>query len=294
MHSSATEKYYKRFGQWAMAGVNSLLSCIKIIVKSRRTATLNAPDSAICYVLGNGPSMKDSLRKHKDQFIQGDVMCVNSFALSDEFALFKPKHYVIIDSGLWFDGNANAHLTFEAMVNKCDWEMRLYLPFAAAQSAVVQKLLERNKKVEVYWMNYVVYKGWPKMGYFLYQRRLAMPQSQNVMVAALFWAVHVGYKKIALYGADHNWHTQLAVDENNVVCTRHEHFYSQSGQVQLVPFYKLASTKETFRMDEIFHAWAKVFAGYRHIQAYAKSKSCEIINASEISFVDAFPREKKL
>jgi hypothetical protein len=45
-------------------------------------------------------------------------------------------------------------------------------------------------------------------------------------------------------------------------------------------------------MDEIFHAWAKVFAGYRAIRKYAESKQCKIINASEISFVDAFERKK--
>jgi hypothetical protein len=293
MHKSATEKTYKSFGLWALAGVNTVLSLVKVLVKSRRTRGLKSPESAKCNVLGNGPSMKESLHQHHDLIAADDVMCVNSFALSVEFETLRPKHYVIIDSGLWFDGNALAHQTFDAMIERCDWPMRLYLPHEASTASPVEKLMVNNAHIEVYWMNYVVFKGWSSVGHWLYDRRRAMPQCQNVMVAALFWAVNMGYKEIELYGADHNWHTQLEVDENNVVCTRHEHFYSQVGAVKLVPFFKLASTKETFRMDEIFHAWAKVFAGYQAIQTYAIRKACSIVNASEISFVDAFPRKNK-
>ncbi|MEN9640384.1 MAG: hypothetical protein RLZZ262_2253 [Bacteroidota bacterium] len=292
MEQSQSERSYKAFGAWALGGVNTALSLLKVLIKSKRPPAIPAIESTTCFVLGNGPSMKESLRKHSDRFLTGDVMCVNSFALSAEFVALKPKHYVIIDPGLWFDGNVLAHQTFEAMANNCDWAMNLFVPHTARGSKPLQLLMERNAKVNVCFINYVVFKGWASFAHTMYDKRRAMPQSQNVMVAALFWAVNVGYKKIELFGVDHNWHTQLEVDENNVVCTRHEHFYSKEGQVKLVPFYKLASTKETFRMDEIFHAWAKVFAGYRAIRQYADGKNCQIINASEISFVDAFERKK--
>ena len=292
MEQSQGERSYKAFGAWALAGVNTLMSLIKVVVKSKRPPQIPPVKDATCFVLGNGPSMKESLRKHRERFLRGDVMCVNSFALSDEFVHLKPKHYVIIDPGLWFDGNALAHQTFEAMARQCDWTMHLYVPHTAKGAKPLEQLLAQSTQVKVHYINYVVFKGWPNVAHVVYNMRRAMPQSQNVMVAALFWAVSVGYKRIELYGADHNWHTQLEVDDNNVVCTRHEHFYSKEGQVTLVPFYKLASTKETFRMDEIFHAWAKVFAGYRAIRQYAERKQCQIINASEISFVDAFERKK--
>lgn len=292
MEQSQSEQSYKAFGSWALAGVNTFLSLLKVALKSKRPPKLQPVDDVTCFVLGNGPSMKESLQKHRDIFKSGDVMCVNSFALSDEFVHLQPKHYVIIDPGLWFDGNALAHQTFDAISNRCDWTMNLYVPHTAKGAVPIVRLKENNTKVRICFINYVVFKGWQNVAHLFYDQRRAMPQSQNVMVAALFWAVNVGYKKIELYGADHNWHTQLEVDHNNVVCTRHEHFYSKEGQVKLVPFYKLASTKETFRMDEIFHAWAKVFAGYRAIRKYAESKQCKIINASEISFVDAFERKK--
>lgn len=292
MEQSQGERSYKAFGTWALAGVNTALSLVKVALKSKRPPRISPVADVPCYVLGNGPSMKTSLQKHRDRFLTGDVVCVNSFALSEEFVQLKPKHYVIIDPGLWFDGNVLAHQTFDAMAQLCDWIMHLYVPHSAKGSRPLQQLMERNTAVQVCFINYVVFKGWQNIAHTLYDWRRAMPQSQNVMVAALFWAVNVGYRRIELYGVDHNWHTQLEVDDNNVVCTRHEHFYSKEGQVKLVPFYKLASTKETFRMDEIFHAWAKVFAGYRAIRQYAERKGCHIINASEISFVDAFERKK--
>jgi hypothetical protein len=291
MHLSKSERSYKAFGRWALDGVNALMSCIKILAKSRFTAPLAPATASTCYVFGNGPSMKESLSKHRELFRNGDVMCVNSFSLSETYQELQPRHYVVIDPGLWFDGNALAHQTFEAMATKCNWPMRLYVPFEARGSKPIQSVEQSNPLIEIYYINYVVYKGWRNLGFWFFRRQKAMPQCQNVMVAALFWAVNAGYRNIELYGADHNWHTQLEVDKNNVVCTRHEHFYSTEGQVQLVPFYKLASTRETFRMDEIFHAWAKVFAGYQIINAYAISRDCKIVNASEITFVDAFKRK---
>jgi hypothetical protein len=293
MQKSRGELTYKAFGQWALAGVNTCMSLLKVIFKSRGKRAVHSTKQATCFVLGNGPSMAQSLEKNLDLFRSGDVMCVNSFALSEVFVTLRPAHYVIIDPGLWYADNVLAQQTFEAMAEKCTWFMRLYVPREAASAQVLKSLRESNEKIEVYFMNYVVFKGWKQVGHWLYNRQLAMPQSQNVMVAALFWAVNAGYKEIELFGADHNWHTQLEVDANNVVCTRHEHFYSKEGQVKLVPFYKLASTKETFRMDEIFHAWAKVFAGYMVVNEYAKSKGCRIQNASEVSFVDAFERKQK-
>ena len=119
-----------------------------------------------------------------------------------------------------------------------------------------------------------------------------MPQSQNVLVAATFMAINMGYQQIELYGADHNWHEQLHVDDNNQVCIKQVHFNEDVSHVKLVPFYKLAHSKEVFRMDEIYTTWAKVFIGYQHLQHYAQACKVDVINASEVSFIDAFPRKK--
>jgi len=121
---------------------------------------------------------------------------------------------------------------------------------------------------------------------------MAMPQSQNVLVACIFLAVNMGFKEVDVIGADHTWHEQLHVDENNVVHLKQIHFYDDQQQVKYVPLKKGAHIEETFRMDEILNTWAKVFFGYLALDRYARSRGCVIYNASELSFVDAFQRRK--
>ncbi|MFM7105462.1 MAG: hypothetical protein ACKOW8_08055 [Flavobacteriales bacterium] len=128
------------------------------------------------------------------------------------------------------------------------------------------------------------------MSHVFFRYNLAMPQAQNVLVAALCTAINMDYKSIRLYGADHDWHRTLHVNDTNVLCLKHVHFYEDEQEVKYVPFYKGMHNNETFRMDEIFAAWAKVFQGYHNIAAYARKRGVKILNATPNSFVDAFER----
>jgi hypothetical protein len=119
-----------------------------------------------------------------------------------------------------------------------------------------------------------------------------MPQSQNVLVAAIFLGINMSFKKIYVFGADHSWHEHLHVNEENILCLKHIHFYENEENVSFVPFYKGAHLKETFSVAEIFATWAKVFNGYSALNHYANSRGCKIYNASEVSFIDAFERIK--
>ena len=115
-----------------------------------------------------------------------------------------------------------------------------------------------------------------------------MPPAQNVLVACLYLCLHMEYKKIMLLGADHSWHETLALDEQNRVCLRDRHFYDKG--VALRPFTMDGSSDKIFTMDALFFALGRMFAGYWQIAAYAKTLGVRIVNASSVTYIDAFPR----
>jgi hypothetical protein len=43
-------------------------------------------------------------------------------------------------------------------------------------------------------------------------------------------------------------------------------------------------------MHEVFQTYAKIFYGYVQVNEYAKYKGAKILNASEVSFIDALER----
>jgi len=268
---------------------NTLVSLGKIAVKTRAWAKLPTSQGKHCLVLGNGPSLKAALAQKPEHFRNKSLICVNSFALSDDYVKLQPRYCVMLDPGLWKANHDYIVNTMAALKEKTTWEFHLIIPHEAKISDRIRSLSE-NPNIKIHYFNYIVYKGFEGIGHYLFRKNLAMPQSQNVLVASLFFAINLGYEKIEMFGADHNWHESLAVREDNVVCVKQVHFYENENEVKYIPFYKPNSRQETFRMDEAFHAWAKVFYGYIRLRNYAESRGAKIYNATEKSFVDAFER----
>ncbi|MGZ4075850.1 MAG: hypothetical protein ACXVDZ_20035, partial [Bacteroidia bacterium] len=93
-------------------------------------------------------------------------------------------------------------------------------------------------------------------------------------------------------GADHTWHENMHLDEKNVLNLKHIHFYDNEQKTTHIPFKKGEHLEETFKVHEIFATWAKTFYGYIALENYSKYKNCKILNASEVTFIDAFERIK--
>ena len=281
---------YKKFSSWWMQFINTGISLLKVLVKSRAVRNMPTASQSRLLVLGTGPSFKTSLEKNLHYFQSHPVLVVNSFSITETYKQIKPAYYTMLDPGIWFGEIEVMNNTLKAIQEDTTWPMVLFLPREAGHSPKIKKLT--NPNLTICYINYVVFKGFPSVAHYFFRKHLAMPQSQNVLVASLFLGVSVGFQKIELFGADHNWHEQLHVDDSNKVNIKHIHFYEQEERIKYVPFWKMAHSKETFRMDEIFHAWAKVFHGYVTVQNYAQERGVEVVNRSELSLIDAFNRER--
>jgi len=247
-------------------------------------------DKETCIVLGNGPSLKTSLTNHFNTIEKHSLVCVNSFSITEEYAQLKPLYYIMLDDGFW-KGNSEYILnTFDALANKTSWKMHLLVPQKAKKSNRFNELIVKNKNIELIYFNYTVFKGIESLSHFFYSQNLAMPQSQNVLVASIFLSINIGFKKIILLGADHSWHENVHVNNDNIVCIKDVHFYDNIEQIKYHPIKKGAYSNETFKFHELLNAWSKAFYGYWILNKYAIKKDCIIENASPVSYIDAFKR----
>jgi hypothetical protein len=286
------ENSYKQAGGFFSRFFNTGVSILKVLVRSRSRNRIPAFNGQRCIVLGNGPSLKISLEKHKELFSGLPLICVNSFSTTPEFVLLKPACLVILDFGYWKSNDKLITDTLDALKTRTTWPLTLFVPQMASGNSRFEELMKANPNIKVQYFNYTVFKGFKGISHWFFKKDLAMPQSQNVLVASVFLAINMGFREVDVVGADHTWHENLHVNEDNVVCVRHVHFYNTEQKISYVPYKKGIHLSETFKMYEIMATLAKTFYGYDVLEEYARSRGCKVYNASEVSFVDAFERKK--
>ena len=287
------EKAYKGFVSFITQCVNTFLSVLKITVQSKFGLKLPKAEGDRCIVLANGPSLKKSLEKNPELFKQNPLVCVNTFAVTDEFESLKPRYYVMLDPFLWDIKNETNLKTFKNLEEKTTWKLYLLIPKHAMNNPAFQALKNKNSNVILTPFNYTVFKGFPNIAHWFYNKNLAMPQSLNVTITALFLGVNIGYKEIFLVGADHTWHENLHMSYENILHTKVTHFYENDSEIKLVPYYISGiPANGTRKAHEFFDIWSRTFYAYHLINDYAIAHNCSVLNASEVSFIDAFKRIK--
>ena len=114
-----------------------------------------------------------------------------------------------------------------------------------------------------------------------------MPTAYNVLVAALFLAINAGYENIYFLGADHSWHQNIVVKNDNLLYIKDSHFYDLKTNYKL---FDKGKAGELFKVHEVFLGWGRLFEVYILLNEYAQSRGVSIINVSLESFIDAFQR----
>ncbi len=284
---------YKRFASVVTNCINTVISVLKISVQSKFGIRFPKVGGDRCIVLATGPSLKLSLQKHPEVFKNTPLVCVNSFAISSEFQELKPTYYVILDPFFWERENEVTISTFKNLTEKTCWKLYLFIPQYALNQKVFTDLQKRNSNIELKPYNYTVFKGFKGVAHWFYKKNLAMPQSLSVMAPALFLAVNMGFKEVFLVGADHLWHENLYMSEDNILHSKVPHFYENEIEIKYVPFYKSGIPERGIqKAHEFFDIWSRTFYSYILINEYAESRKRTIYNASEVSFIDAFKRIK--
>ena len=119
------------------AFAQSLASLAKVALLSRRpSVAVTAGKDEELVVLGNGPSLNDTVADHSDFLASRRLLAVNFAANTPLFRQLKPDYYVLADPHFFNpQGNPAVAALWDAIAS-ADWRMTLMLAIAAGFKTV--------------------------------------------------------------------------------------------------------------------------------------------------------------
>lgn len=252
-----------------------------------------------CVLLGNGPSLNQSLKEHPEFIHNRTLFCVNFFAVSKLYEQLKPSIYVIAAPEIGIKHirpQLKERYTelFLTISKKTDWPIWLYLPFSVKSSIFykrnIRQVISRNTKITVRFFNNTPVEGFWRFCIFFFRFNLGMPRPHNVFIPSIFLAINLSFTKIFLLGADHSWLKEIHVNEQNEVLIDQKHFYDKEDST---PRPMLKKGQDKRRLHEVLIKFVYAFEGYFILERYAIHRKIKIINATPGSFIDAFERYRE-
>ncbi len=283
------ESFYQGLLLW----FTSLATTLKILLRSKLALSPLKMTSETAIILGNGPSINQTLNEHKAKIKQHLLICVNHFPDTPQFEELQPVHCVVVAKEYWADDSSEAtkeraQRLFGNIVAKTNWEMVLHLPVSAKKSKWLMQVLRQNTRVVLHFFNDTPVEGLPTWNRFFFKQGWGMPRPHNVLIPSLMIALNAGVKNIFIVGADHSWLEELTVNEKNEALLHQKHFYDEDSSKQDY-MYKLG--KRPRRLHEILEKFMLSFKAYFDIKDYATSIGASIWNATPKSYIDAFERK---
>lgn len=132
----------------------STASLAKVALLSRRPTAENGSESGEIVVLGNGPSLRDTIDRHGDWLSHRQLMAVNFAANAPDFRQLRPGRYILADPH-FFEGTAtdpNVASLWKALRN-ADWPINLYVP--APRAGLARQLAEGSECLSVKTFNLI-------------------------------------------------------------------------------------------------------------------------------------------
>jgi len=259
----------------------STKSIVKIVLSSHHCSitAADAPDNII--ILGNGPSLADTIRDYSAQLAATPTLAVNFAANTPEFRQLRPRYYMLADPHFFASGNENVDRLI-ANINAVDWDMTLFLPFAAKSAS--SKINSEKVKIEYY--NAIGVEGFQWLENAAFKSGRGMPRPRNVLIPSIMIALKMGYKNVWVAGADHSWTKTLSVNDRNEVVSIQPHFYKEDEKEER----RIRTDYLRYPLHQILYSFYVAFRSYFTIQRYAESRGVKIFNVTPESFIDAFPR----
>lgn len=260
---------------------------------------LNAFKGKKAYVLVNGPSLKkalDDYDKGINLFDENSFM-VNLSPLDPRFFRIKPRHFLLSDPIFYQDfeqKKEQVRKMYDLLEEKVNWEMYLYIDFFNEWEN--KKLIEYSKITNPH-IHFVKLNRWhcsslaPSIRHKLYKKGWFMPEDGTIANVAIYVALIEGYKEIELYGADHNMFLELAVNENNELCSLDSHFYEDGKPHMHVLKNCLTTDDKPFRVHQFLYIVSVMFKSHDLLRQFADYLDARVINCTPGSMIDSYERK---
>ena len=261
----------------------------------KRSGAIDMARSKCVAILGNGPSLKSELPQLIAQraWEEKDILAVNFFALSEEFALIKPKYYVISDPMFFRKAGYGERVQelYKALAEKVSWPMKLYVQYYNPEHFDYRSAIGHNPNIEIVPFHSIVFHGFRSVEFWCYRRGLGSGNFGTVIQNGEFIALQLGYRRIELYGVDHTLLDGLMVDEKNRVCRRKSHYYDSEQSPAEPIYYNATNPPRPYTISEYLSETAELFRGHEVLRDFSEKCGAEIINRTAHSMIDAYKRE---
>lgn len=263
--------------------VETILTAGKVLLKSRKPGRASRDgDGKTLIVIGNGPSLRQTMAESGVAMRSHDTMAVNFAANTPEFLNLKPRHYIVADPHFFTSGDPNVVRLWENIA-RVDWPMTLHIPVKTD----VPESVGRNPSVELRRFNMTPAEGYDAFCHLLFRHGLAMPRPRNVLIPAIMEGIREGYREIFIVGADHTWPHTLYVDDRNRVVTVQPHFYEDNKK----ELDRVAEAYKGIHIHDVLGSMVVAFRSYHHIRRFADREGVSVYNATPGSLIDAFSRK---
>lgn len=261
----------------------SVRSLVKLVLQSRHTPQPpRAPEGRPLVVMGNGPSLRGLIDSGALDGAEADLLAVNFAANAEEFYWLRPRYYVIADPHFFRSAeDPNVARLTESLRRKVDWDMTLFVPAGVSGQVMID-----NPSVTVMPYNCVGVEGAWWLCRRAFAARRGMPRPRNVLIPSLMLGLWMGYRTIAVAGADHSWMRTLEVNGNNEVVSVQPHFYEEDEHETA----RVTAVYRGVRLHEVIGSFYVAFKAYHVIERWARSIGARIVNVTPGSFIDAFER----
>jgi hypothetical protein len=270
------------------------LSIPKIVLKS--TFFGNTPNQSFdgkeAVILGNGPSLNQSLVQHADFIKDKFCLAVNLFCATEAYNQIKPS-VLVMAAPEFFDPNVDpsyepsVNAFFDGLINSTQWPLTFVVPHEIKKFKGWQNRIASNSNIQIQYFNNTPVEGFEWFCGWMMNWGLAMPRPHNVLIPSLIYALRMGFKSIYLFGADHSWLQNIWVDDENRVLLVQKHFYDEHSAK---PNMMLKRGKGGRNMAEVLDKFLNTFKAYYLIGNFAEGRNQKIFNCTPDSYIDAFER----
>lgn len=268
--------------------IESTRGMAKILLQSRGTRLKRKQRGGRIIVMGNGPSLANTIAEHLDILQNSDTLAVNFAANDPAFRLIKPKYYLLADPHFFSEQTDASLMSLWANLSDADWDFTLIVPRKFQGKTYELLRLVGGSQAKVATFNAVGVEGFDVLSNTAYWLRLGMPRPRNVLIPAIMVAIWLKYREIVLVGADHSWMETLRVNDHNQIMAVQKHFYDESAQEEC----RVAEEYRGYHIHQIVESMAVAFKSYHQIANFAAHQGVKIYNATPGSYIDAFERIK--
>lgn len=248
-------------------------------------------------IIGNGPSLNESVVRYKDVITKYDRICVNYFGSSDLYVDLKPNIYVFADPAFFqipSNQKESIETLFDNIVYKTDWPLQIIVPYSVKDAPILNKFITNaNIKIDFYYNG--SQKTYKMSKFEIWDRNLIGPPAQNVLNVCVYLALFWNYHETFIIGADTSSLEDLRIDQKtNELYTVDKHFYKREDIYKDKSLFNEHNCRKLdgWKIHEYIYAIGRMLEGYYILAEYAKYKGLKVYNASEYSWINCFERKK--